>query len=222
MKKILVVVLVVAIALISANVAMATIAGSKHDLTSAAQGYGGSTNSSCAYCHTPHHPIVSPAPLWNKTLPLAGSYTLYGGGLTLANSVVAAPGANSLTCLSCHDGTLGVGSIVNGTSDTITNAGVLTAGAIDPAAAGYIGTDLGQSHPVGVVYDSTVTIAGLNAVVNVNNQVGGKAWKLYGGGDGVGTVQCGSCHDPHTTVAANSPFLKDTKATICSDCHSTK
>ncbi len=68
----------------------------------------------CVYCHTPHgaNDVVQ-APLWNHTATQA-SYTLYSelGTVTLTGNVTN-PGTNSLTCLSCHDGTVAVDSIIN-------------------------------------------------------------------------------------------------------------
>ncbi|MBA4373413.1 MAG: hypothetical protein C0402_11210 [Thermodesulfovibrio sp.] len=217
MKKIILISLCM---LLVASSAFALIANSKHDLSPGGGVYTAGVKSSCAYCHAPHHAVTG-APLWNRTMSVA-AYTLYGSGNTLAGSTVNQPGVNSQTCLSCHDGTINVGDVINGTDDTPVLAGVLTAGKIDAAAGGYIGTDLTTTHPIGVVYNSAVTIAGLSAVVNANNQVNGKKWKIYGGGNGTGRVECGSCHDPHNTTAGEVPFLKDTLATICSDCHSAK
>jgi predicted CXXCH cytochrome family protein len=219
MKKIILISLCM---LLVASSAFALIAASKHDLSpGAGHLYTGGVKSSCAYCHAPHH-AVSGAPLWNRSTS-AATYTLYGSGATLAGTTVNQPGINSQTCLSCHDGTINVGDVINGTDDIPVRAGVLNAGGlIVNTAAGYIGTNLTTTHPIGVVYNSAVTIAGLTNVVNANNQVGGKKWKIYGGGNGVGRVECGSCHDPHNTTAGEVPFLKDTLATICSDCHSNK
>jgi len=220
MKKILVISLCM---LLAATSAFAVIAGSKHDLTSATY-YTGATKSSCAFCHTPHHAVASTAPLWNRSTS-AATYNLYGGGSTLAGSTVNNPGANSQTCLSCHDGTIDVGDVVNGTNDTIVAAGVLDAtGKILGTAAGYIGTNLTTTHPIGVIYNTAKTLAGLNSTISggTNPTINGKNWKIYGGGDGVGRIECGSCHDPHNTTAGQTPFLKDAKLTICADCHSAK
>lgn len=222
MKKIL---LLVILSLFVASPAFADIATSPHDLSVAGGVYTGGTMSSCQYCHTPHHAEAATAPLWNKTLT-ATTFTLYGGGSTLAGTTVNQPGANSLTCLTCHDGTLNVGDVVTGTSDVLVNAGVLVAitGVMDPATGGYIGTDLSDSHPVGMVYNSGQTLAGLNPTVVASGSDGliAGSWKIYGGLDNAGTVECGSCHDPHNTTAGETPFLKGTSNTICSDCHSAK
>lgn len=240
MKKVLI--LALAILLVAASVSFAVIAGSRHDLTAAAY-YSGAQVSACQFCHTPHlrtNPVVAGAPLWNRTQTLpggGGSYTLYGGGTTLSGTTVNQPGPNSLTCLSCHDGTIGLGDILVGTGGTITGvevsgtnttivAGKLADGALNTVTSRVpgLGTDLQQEHPVGVVYSSTTSGPGLNSSVSTTPpyNIAGKRWRLYGGGDGSGRVECGSCHDPHNTNPGETPFLKDTATTICTDCHSQK
>lgn len=232
MKKIII--LVAMFTLVIAGTASAVILNSKHDLTSGSTGATvkatSTTLSACQFCHTPHlrnYTSVAGAPLWNRTLPTQ-TYTLYGGGTTLSGTAVAQPGQNSKTCLSCHDGTISVGDVLIGTDATIGAVanrvgadGKLINDAADPTTPDYnLGTNLSNEHPVGVVYNSATAGPGLNATVNASNQIGGKKWKIYGGGNGVGTVECGSCHDPHNTT--DVPFLKDTKNTMCTDCHSLK
>lgn len=72
----------------------------------------------CVYCHTPHgantQTAVQDAPLWNRTYK-ATTYLTYdqGGTVSLTPGSVSQPGANSLTCLSCHDGQVATDSIIN-------------------------------------------------------------------------------------------------------------
>jgi len=64
----------------------------------------------CVYCHTPHGAsTVVAAPLWNRTATSA-AYALYNRP---TSATVTQPGVNSLTCLSCHDGTVAIDSIIN-------------------------------------------------------------------------------------------------------------
>jgi Doubled CXXCH motif (Paired_CXXCH_1) len=68
----------------------------------------------CVYCHTPHgaNRTVN-APLWNRTMK-ANTYQTYD--LLNTSSItqpVSQPGIASLTCLSCHDGTTAVDSVIN-------------------------------------------------------------------------------------------------------------
>ncbi len=255
MKKLLVVVLVVAVCLIGATAAMATIANSKHDLSTSSTNSIHATDgelSSCAFCHTPHHSVSSVAPLWNRTLGAGGYaatgggyYTVYGAtatntaGGTLSGTQVNAPGPNSKTCLSCHDGTLSLADVSFGTNrptafdDPASKLDVdnsLGAGSIGNSGLG--GTDLTKEHPVGVVYNVLLSGGpgdpGLNPTLTVPasgsaafRTVGTTAFKVYFNGASY-TVECGSCHDPHNTTVGMTPFLKGNKATICSDCHSNK
>lgn len=66
----------------------------------------------CVYCHTPHGANTQiKAPIWNRTIN-TGQYIIYDKLRTL-NRPIGQPGANSLTCLSCHDGTIAIDSIIN-------------------------------------------------------------------------------------------------------------
>lgn len=65
----------------------------------------------CVYCHTPHGAHrTAKLPLWNRTIKVTTYQTYSSNTLTGA---VAQPGANSLACLSCHDGQLAIDSIIN-------------------------------------------------------------------------------------------------------------
>lgn len=66
----------------------------------------------CVYCHTPHGANAQVrAPLWNRTVNTS-EYTIYDKPRTL-NRPIGQPGPNSLTCLTCHDGTITIDSIIN-------------------------------------------------------------------------------------------------------------
>lgn len=105
-----------------------SIANTRHNLTQRPTevGPGGPINAAlmdtqrnnygevCVYCHTPHGANTTiAAPLWNRTTK-ANTYQTYDllntGSLT---QPVSQPGASSLTCLTCHDGTTAVDAIVN-------------------------------------------------------------------------------------------------------------
>lgn len=98
------------------------IINTRHNLTQSTIGAGSVTMNQfrndygevCVYCHTPHGADgATTAPLWNRTRPNA-TYTTYEQlGTSTLTQPVSAPGPNSLTCLSCHDGTLGVDSVIN-------------------------------------------------------------------------------------------------------------
>ncbi len=234
MKKILLVVLVLAVALMTATSAFAVIANSKHDLsvTSTNGGIKASTTSlsSCQFCHTPHlrlNAATVNAPLWNRSMATY-NYTLYTG----VSGTMNQPGAASLTCLSCHDGVQSVASVLVGGPA----AGFTAAIGTQMLAGGQLGlpannnnnltTNLSNEHPIGVTYAAggnagLATVGGTSDGSSVEVVVG-RGWRIYGATIATSKVECGSCHDPHTTVAAQHPFLKGAAATICSDCHSAK
>lgn len=100
-----------------------SIANTRHNLTQSTmsgQGAGfmdASRNNYgevCVYCHTPHGANTTvAAPLWNRTMK-ATNYTTYNQlGTSSLTQTVTQPGAESLTCLSCHDGQTAIDSIVN-------------------------------------------------------------------------------------------------------------
>jgi predicted CXXCH cytochrome family protein len=221
MKKILVVAVVLAIALMGASAAMANIAGSKHDLTSSTQTVKATapTISSCQFCHTPHRADTSVAntPLWNKSMSTQ-TYSLYGGGVTLAGTTVNAPGPNSKTCLSCHDGSLSVGNVITGGTQTITAVAgrVLATGLLDPTSIYTIGANnkLDNDHPVGVQVAAGGGVAGLDTLAGMKVN----SFKFYGVSTNM--MECATCHDPHMTT--NLTFLRRPNAQLCSLCHVNK
>ena len=67
----------------------------------------------CVYCHTPHGANAQiEAPLWNRTVAPNSVYTIYDKPTTLMRPM-STPGPTSLTCLSCHDGTIAIDSVLN-------------------------------------------------------------------------------------------------------------
>ena len=105
---------------------LGSIANSRHNLTQQTAGppsFGSSVaiwmntmrndyTEVCVYCHTPHGANTTiAAPLWNRTNK-GNTYTLYNIPLT-SGQTATQPGVSSLTCLSCHDGTVAIDSIVN-------------------------------------------------------------------------------------------------------------
>jgi len=226
MKKLLVVmIVVVAIALVSAGVAMAGISSTRHNLSSSAswtiRAAAGQTNEICVFCHTPHNANTGflGAPLWNKTNS-ASVYTLYG--TTVGGNTTATLGAISKACLSCHDGSSAINSVVNAPgsgmgSGTVNMNGGTT---VMPAGATNLGTDLRNDHPVGITYDVTAP---------VEASLYGTATALTGSWVGAvtiadllrnGQVECSSCHEPHSSQFAE--FLRADNANgskLCLGCH---
>jgi len=73
----------------------------------------GTEDQICIFCHTPHN--ARPAvPLWNKVMPFQ-AFNMYTSSVSLspAAKAVAAPGPESLLCLSCHDGRTAINVVHN-------------------------------------------------------------------------------------------------------------
>lgn len=100
------------------------VANTRHNLTQSTIGSAGAMitvrnnyGEVCVYCHTPHGAndsgAVQQAPLWNRTYRNNTYQTYDQLGTSSLTGTVSQPGVNSLTCLSCHDGTVAIDSIIN-------------------------------------------------------------------------------------------------------------
>lgn len=173
----------------------------------------------CAFCHTPHGATVEPrAPLWNRSLT-AATYTPYTSG-SLDAIDLSQPSGKSKLCLSCHDGTLAIGSVnvLNGTgSPSIATGGTSPGpGGTIPEGTGSntgftrrLGTDLSNDHPISFTFD----LAQFNRDGELRNPVGHAQIRnrVAGNLDPAAPeidrrptiplednkVECISCHDPH-------------------------
>ncbi|MBI5505239.1 MAG: cytochrome c3 family protein [Deltaproteobacteria bacterium] len=209
-------VFLIAVALLAPAIASAgTIANTKHDLsaTSTAAIKSGSQTDTCVFCHVSHNSAPGVArPLWSHTLTnqnLTWAPTTTVRGTVLPTSITSAALTGSRACMSCHDGTVALGDLLNGTGGTVTGpnvtAGKLSGGVnlINPAA-------MQSNHPIGVAKPAAATGFTSFKTVPSSSPVN------Y---DSAGYVQCGSCHNPHDNTFA--PFLKIDPASgaICTSCH---
>lgn len=194
---------------------------------------------------------------------------------------VSPPGPKSLTCLSCHDGTVAIDSIVNMPGSGRYNAASQTSHQetfLDSWAGGheglgisapkhiaigggnlgsvvcischsspsgsevatdftvfYIGLDLTNDHPVGVVRPDTPGFAQPSAQndyfalydTNGNTRPDVEEIRFYKS-NGAYKVECASCHDPHGVPSdgpdsVNNPtFLRKNNqngSAVCLTCH---
>jgi predicted CXXCH cytochrome family protein len=167
----------------------------------------------CVFCHTPHGAYQS-RPIWNRDLGYqenASLYQLYGS-TTLDSNVVRPTGASKL-CLSCHDGTLAFGSLMN--LDGVRPANVPMANGVTtmPPGRTLLGTDLRNDHPISMVPN-------VAADPEIRLPPAGDDVRLREGSTpGVkDTVQCTSCHDPH--LDGYKFLVKDnTRGAVCLTCH---
>lgn len=192
----------------------------------------------CVFCHIPHDAQVG-KPLWNRSMPVS-AYTMYTsdylerGGYPMPTELGVAndtPGAVSRQCMSCHDGTVAVGSVylLRGTilgTTLIDMIGVDGTFMIPDTATTNFGTNLVNHHPIGVEYNPALFVltndfdtGTKNAELKVTPDAPIKLYN-YGGKE---YVECTSCHDPHLE---NGKFLRVNTGshgqnvnTTCVSCH---
>ncbi|MFQ5666210.1 MAG: cytochrome c3 family protein [Candidatus Binatia bacterium] len=193
----------------------ADISGTDHDFTTAGPNASfKGAGSECETCHIPHH-TGSAQLLWNHTL--SGNTLTFGtsattvAGTTLPTDVGSAPGTSKF-CLSCHDGSVAVGSLIHGTSWGTTK---ITGDAVIAPSGSLVG-----NHPVEVPYpdQSSATYNSITTAADPSGyQTSPTGVKLFGTTAGQKGIGCASCHDPHD--ATNDPFLRVAEASLCSSCH---
>jgi len=149
--------IVALLSLLSSVASAQGVVGSPHDL----QPETTNTSETCVFCHTPHGSSTSAAvPLWNKTLPNPAIYTRYSSLNTSTLSGEEAPvGSVSLACLSCHDGSQAVDTVLNtpgsGMGANFPAGTQIDAGVFGPMTGipvPMLGTDLQDDHPVSIQY----------------------------------------------------------------------
>ncbi len=157
--------------------ALAGIANSKHDLSTASTSTSKSatgTTEICVFCHTPHGSATASAgPLWNRGAS-AAVYTSYANPDSM-DSTNLTPSSSSLACLSCHDGTVAVDILINQPGSGGYTAGGASAGYTWAVASPGIDSttkmlksgivtnltnDLTNDHPIGVAYCGGFKAAG--------------------------------------------------------------
>ncbi len=201
----------------------------------------------CIFCHTPHSGSLD-GPLWNRALPTATKYTHYNSASLSALGAGRAVEKESLLCLSCHDGSISVNTLMNyrnsfpfefpehfgsqnypipflGFPD-----GMNPGGKIGASRGNDIDTDLSDDHPISFKYKSVADIK-FNEFKDVPTAEGAGVRFFPGNADDADKrVECSSCHDPHvmydtfTNPMANEtyrPFLITTNAgsALCLACH---
>jgi len=157
----------------------------------------------CIFCHAPHN-TSGVRPLWNRELPL-GSYRIYESS-TLDADPQQPTGASKL-CLSCHDGTIALGSVLS-RGDQIRMMG----GDFRPAGLTNLGTDLSDDHPISFFYTS-----GLAA--SDRQLVDPQSLPMQVRLDEDGQLQCTACHDPHNNSHGQFLVLSEAFGVLCAACH---
>ena len=190
----------------SALGATSSIINSKHNLSAAGPGAvrAASETEVCVFCHTPHK-ASRQRPLWNRNMPVA-SYQVYR-----SNSLQSLPGqptGTSKMCLSCHDGTIALGSVLSRDQQIAMASGITTL----PPGAANLGTDLRDDHPISFKYDGQLVTRNLKLK---DPSLLPAAVKL----DKVGELQCTACHDAHDNTFGKFLVMDNSASQLCSACH---
>lgn len=184
----------------------ASVVNSPHNLSAGGPGRVRATmeDEVCIFCHTPHN--ASPVrPLWNRTMPTEG-YSIY-----TSRSLEARPGqptGMSKMCLSCHDGTIALGSVVSRDMPIQMAGGITTI----PAGASNIGTDLSDDHPISFRYDTS--LVGRNSKLKSPAALPREVHL-----DSNAELQCTSCHDAHNDSLGKFLVIRNDNSRLCLACH---
>lgn len=192
--------------LLPAAVFAASIVGSRHNLSAGGPGTvkAGTETEICVFCHTPHNG-TSEAPLWNR-YSSGAVYIPYIS--TTVKSRPGQPTGASKLCLSCHDGTIALGSVRSRGTPIPMQGGVT----VMPSGSTRLGTDLSDDHPVSFTFDA--------ALASANGQ-------LYDPSVLTGPVrldknrqlQCTACHDAHNNQYGKFLVKSNSASALCTTCH---
>lgn len=153
----------------------------------------------CVFCHTPHN-AAPRTPLWNKQLEPV-NYDVYAS--TSLHVTPGQPTGPSRLCLSCHDGTVALGSVIHPAG------GIATTGEITPSRPSFIGTSLRGHHPIAFSY--------LDARANPEiYPTPPLSLHFYGASL---TVHCTTCHDPHDDSFGKFLVMDNRYSALCTQCH---
>ncbi len=186
-----------------APVAQGAIANTIHNLTATGPGTFKATGVGelCIFCHTPHSATQTRA-LWNRSVP-GTTYKIYTSS-TLEATLNQPTGASRL-CLSCHDGTLALGSL-----RVPPRSGPATLPPLTGRAS--LGTDLSDDHPVSFTYDSALA---LKQTQLADPATLPKTVRL----DDTKQLQCTACHDAHNDRYRKFLRMDDRSGGLCTTCH---
>ena len=137
----------------------------------------------CNGCHTPHNAETLPGvPLWNGS-ETTTTFVMYSSD-TFQGTADGQPSGDSKICLSCHDGANPNYAWMNPDHS-------------------FGSDELANSHPISFVYDSALaTQDGALKDPSEASTLGGTIMEDLL--DGESKLQCGSCHDVHSSGVGDS------------------
>jgi predicted CXXCH cytochrome family protein len=181
-----------------------SIVTTKHNLSVSGSGNVKATNETeiCLFCHTPHNSRPF-APLWNRNDP-GLTYTLYSSSTMQA--LPGQPDGSTILCLSCHDGTVALGSVISRPSTINFANGDLMSGNVN-----NLTKNLRNDHPVSFLYNTSLATADgqLRDPASIPAPVSLKSGKM----------QCTSCHDPHKNIYSDFLVATSQNSNLCNSCH---
>ncbi len=182
------------------------VSSTRHNLSVSGPGTikASSESEICVFCHTPHN-ASSIGQLWNRAASSA-TYVPYSSSTTRAT--LGQPTGASILCLSCHDGTVALGSVLSRTAQIAMAGGTTTM----PAGGSRIGTNLTRHHPISFQY--TAALAALRGEL-ANPAALPPEVRL----DVSSQLQCTSCHDAHDDTNGRFLVLANVNSTLCKVCH---
>ncbi|UWZ85429.1 cytochrome c3 family protein [Occallatibacter riparius] len=167
----------------------------------------GARPDACSYCHAPHSGLN--VGLWNQQLTTK-NYSMYTSNTEKNTSRQPILGNSTNQCLSCHDGTVAVGT-------SVAYGSITTTGSMYSADV-FNGT-MQSSHPFSLttpLKDNVHLAASLASNGTTADTTG--AVKLSHG-----SVECISCHDPHVqsrdTLSQNFLVKDSSGGQLCLACH---
>jgi predicted CXXCH cytochrome family protein len=231
MKRVFLVLLAICLLVVmttgSAFALQGSIKNTKHDLSvnSTTTGPKSTEDEICVFCHTPHNARVA-VPLWNREQSGGGTPTSYStytsATIQGTRDTINGSSANiSVLCLSCHDGALSLGAVVNNYPSATDPAGWSGAG-VDAGTGkltsrAKLGVDLTNDHPVSITYDDRSVASGGPGDLIVKASLPASI-QLFGATND--RVECASCHAVHGGTNAE-PFLRmsNQNSALCLACH---
>jgi predicted CXXCH cytochrome family protein len=179
--------------------AQSSIVDTKHNLSASGMGTlkAVSETEVCIFCHASHSGNAQ-APLWNRS-DSPTTYTLYGSPSMSTNS--QQPGTASRLCLSCHDGTVALGLVLNRTEPIAFPVGM---DKIPPDYRSNLSEDLGDDHPLNIdAHPTGYNCDGCHTLHPMSTR----------------NLECSSCHDPHDNTYGDFLIQDPVNGAICLLCH---
>ncbi len=155
----------------------------------------------CIFCHTPHN-AAPDSPLWNREIE-PQVYSVYDSP-TLGAGVLPQPSGPTKLCLTCHDGTVAMGAVLNPPGGIVMSG----SGQLPPGSLSDFGLDLSAHHPVSFPYSASLPNAELQPLPPDD--------LVFGGSD---EVHCSTCHDPHDDQFGRFLVKDNRSSALCITCH---